>query len=264
MSSVLGYRSAARSRRRQTRRARPPPVLRGHPLRSGCPRRPRRAAGLVGRVAGRGPDRSGPGQLGQCPVRRMGPRARRVRNRQLGRERMVLPTTPRRWEGDHRPAPSAGPSRYRWWRPGRTISPPPRPSRRWSARPSPARGSGRPPGARSAAFPPSTSPRSDRIPIHTSYVVGAAWMDTKLLRATLYSGSQIPGGGPYLHSAPVSADGGRAHWSPPSMPASSWPRPTAATTPTAGPSFPCGPGPRPSWSTPTVRPPSDPGGPTWP
>ncbi len=40
-------------------------------------------------------------------------------------------------------------------------------------------------------------------PIHTSYVVGAAWMDTKLLRATLYSGSQIPGGGPYLHSAPI-------------------------------------------------------------
>ncbi len=40
--------------------------------------------------------------------------------------------------------------------------------------------------------------------VHTSYVVGAAWMDTKLLRATLYSGSQIPGGGPYLHSAPIS------------------------------------------------------------
>jgi hypothetical protein len=41
-------------------------------------------------------------------------------------------------------------------------------------------------------------------PIHTSYVVGAAWMDTKLLRATLYSGSQIPGGGPYRDSAPIS------------------------------------------------------------
>ncbi len=41
--------------------------------------------------------------------------------------------------------------------------------------------------------------------IHTSYVVGVAWMDTKLLKATLYSGSQIPGGGPYTHSAPVSA-----------------------------------------------------------
>ena len=39
--------------------------------------------------------------------------------------------------------------------------------------------------------------------IHTSYVVGVAWMDTKLLHATLYSGSQIPGGGPYTHTAPV-------------------------------------------------------------
>jgi hypothetical protein len=39
--------------------------------------------------------------------------------------------------------------------------------------------------------------------IHTSYVVGVAWMDTKLLKATLYSGSQIPGGGPYTHTAPV-------------------------------------------------------------
>ncbi len=40
--------------------------------------------------------------------------------------------------------------------------------------------------------------------IHTSYVVGVAWMDTKLLKAALYSGSQIPGGGPYTHTAPVS------------------------------------------------------------
>ncbi|HWF15544.1 MAG TPA: phosphodiester glycosidase family protein [Acidimicrobiales bacterium] len=40
--------------------------------------------------------------------------------------------------------------------------------------------------------------------IHTSYVVGIAWMDATLLKATLYSGSQIPGGGPYSHTAPVS------------------------------------------------------------
>ena len=39
--------------------------------------------------------------------------------------------------------------------------------------------------------------------VHTSYVAGVAWMDTRLLHATLYSGSQIPGGGPYTHSAPV-------------------------------------------------------------
>lgn len=43
--------------------------------------------------------------------------------------------------------------------------------------------------------------RPDRV--HTSLVVGIAWMDTKLLRARLYSGSFIPGGGPFSHSAPV-------------------------------------------------------------
>jgi len=39
--------------------------------------------------------------------------------------------------------------------------------------------------------------------LHTSVVVGVAWMDTKLLGATLYSGSTIPGGGPWQHTAPV-------------------------------------------------------------
>ncbi len=41
--------------------------------------------------------------------------------------------------------------------------------------------------------------------IHTSFVVGVAWMDPMLLKATLYSGSQIPGGGPFTHTAPISA-----------------------------------------------------------
>jgi uncharacterized protein YigE (DUF2233 family) len=41
-------------------------------------------------------------------------------------------------------------------------------------------------------------------PVHTSQVVGVAWMDTQLLQATLYSGSIIPGGGPYSHTAPIS------------------------------------------------------------
>ena len=41
--------------------------------------------------------------------------------------------------------------------------------------------------------------------IHTSEVVGVAWMDTELLRATLYSGSVIPGGGPYSYTAPIAA-----------------------------------------------------------
>ena len=41
--------------------------------------------------------------------------------------------------------------------------------------------------------------------VHTSYVVGVAWMDTKILSGQLYSGSQIPGGGPYPLTAPISA-----------------------------------------------------------
>src|SRR5580704_5780535 len=58
---------------------------------------------------------------------------------------------------------------------------------------------GRPVGGIPAIY--QTTLRPDAI--HTSYVVGVAWMDTKLLKATLYSGSQIPGGGPYSHTAPV-------------------------------------------------------------
>jgi hypothetical protein len=43
-------------------------------------------------------------------------------------------------------------------------------------------------------------------PIHTSYVVGVAWMDPTLLKAQLYSGSIIPGkGGPFKYSAPITA-----------------------------------------------------------
>jgi len=40
--------------------------------------------------------------------------------------------------------------------------------------------------------------------VHTSVVVGVAWMDTTLLRATQYSGSYVPGGGPWHYTAPVS------------------------------------------------------------
>ncbi|HVC69191.1 MAG TPA: phosphodiester glycosidase family protein [Acidimicrobiales bacterium] len=39
--------------------------------------------------------------------------------------------------------------------------------------------------------------------VHTSVVTAVAWMDTKLLGATLYSGSTIPGGGPYHLTAPI-------------------------------------------------------------
>ncbi len=39
--------------------------------------------------------------------------------------------------------------------------------------------------------------------VNTSFVVGVAWMDPTVLRAPLYSGSYIPGGGPYTYSAPI-------------------------------------------------------------
>ncbi|MGH7732717.1 MAG: phosphodiester glycosidase family protein, partial [Gemmatimonadales bacterium] len=42
-------------------------------------------------------------------------------------------------------------------------------------------------------------------PVHTSVVDGVMWFDTKLLRATLYSGSQVPGYGPWHYTAPISA-----------------------------------------------------------
>lgn len=41
-------------------------------------------------------------------------------------------------------------------------------------------------------------------PVHTSLVTGVAWMDTKLLRATLYAGSEEPGG-QWANMAPIQA-----------------------------------------------------------
>ena len=42
--------------------------------------------------------------------------------------------------------------------------------------------------------------------VHTSQVAAIAWMDTALLKASLYSGSFIPGGGPYQNTAPISKE----------------------------------------------------------
>ena len=53
-----------------------------------------------------------------------------------------------------------------------------------------------------------TTVRPDAV--HTSYVVGVAWMDPRLLRAQLYSGSEIPGGGPFTHTAPITTTASRA------------------------------------------------------
>jgi hypothetical protein len=65
---------------------------------------------------------------------------------------------------------------------------------------------GRPAGGIPAVY--QTWVRPDGV--HTSLVTGVAWMDTKLLRAALYSGSFIPGGGPFRHTAPVGAASARS------------------------------------------------------
>ena len=42
--------------------------------------------------------------------------------------------------------------------------------------------------------------------IHTTVVDGVAWIDTRLVSARLYSGSYIPGGGPYKYNTPLPTD----------------------------------------------------------
>lgn len=47
--------------------------------------------------------------------------------------------------------------------------------------------------------------RTTLIPPYGTQRAGIAWMDTRLLAARLYSGSESPGGGPYKYSAPIRA-----------------------------------------------------------
>ena len=42
-------------------------------------------------------------------------------------------------------------------------------------------------------------------PVHTSLVAGAMWLDMSRLRAVLYNGLEVPGGGPWQHGAHVEA-----------------------------------------------------------
>jgi hypothetical protein len=88
---------------------------------------------------------------------------------------------------------------------GRAPAHLPRPARMTSPAKHELAGEGvwRPAGRLVGGFPAvyETFVRPDGV--HTSLVTGVAWMDTKLLRATLYSGSTIPGGGPFHHTAPV-------------------------------------------------------------
>jgi hypothetical protein len=81
--------------------------------------------------------------------------------------------------------------------------PPPSPIQSFASPAVPGEGQWSPAGRLVGGIPAiyETTLRPDSI--HTSYVVGVAWMDTKLLKPTLYSGSQIPGGGPYQNTAPI-------------------------------------------------------------
>ncbi len=48
------------------------------------------------------------------------------------------------------------------------------------------------------------------VPPYGSHLAGIAWMDTHLLAARLYSGSESPGGGPYRYTAPIQKAGARS------------------------------------------------------
>ncbi|HVX20630.1 MAG TPA: phosphodiester glycosidase family protein [Acidimicrobiales bacterium] len=116
------------------------------------------------------------------------------------------------WYSHHQPKVGGKPPAGSFHRPAPTTTttaggpphlPPPAPMRPPASPPIAGEGAWSPAGRTVGGVPAVyvTTVRPDAV--HTSYVVGVAWMDTRLLRATLYSGSQIPGGGPYTHTAPV-------------------------------------------------------------
>ena len=76
-------------------------------------------------------------------------------------------------------------------------------SGRSPARPSPARASGRRPAAWSAGSRPSTRPPCGPTPSTPATSSGSPGWTPSSCSATLYSGSQIPGGGPYPDTAPI-------------------------------------------------------------
>lgn len=81
--------------------------------------------------------------------------------------------------------------------------PAPVPLRPFVSSPVPGEGVWRPVGRMVDGLPAvyETFMRPDAI--HTGVVSGVVWMDTTLLRAQLYSGSNIPGGGPWKYTAPI-------------------------------------------------------------
>ncbi len=84
--------------------------------------------------------------------------------------------------------------------------PPPAPIVPPASPPLPGEGQWSPAGRTVGGDPAVYVTRLRPDPVHTSLVVGVAWMDTELLKAQLYSGSFIPGGGPFAFSAPVKPD----------------------------------------------------------
>ena len=116
------------------------------------------------------------------------------------------------WYGHHRPPVGGTPPKGSIRRPPATsvaVSagpphlPPPAPLQPFASPTIAGEGQWSPAGRLVQGIPAvyETTLRPDAV--HTSYVAGVAWMDTKLLRATLYSGSQIPGGGPFPNTAPI-------------------------------------------------------------
>jgi hypothetical protein len=116
------------------------------------------------------------------------------------------------WYSHHQPPVGGRPPSGSFRRPsslpatavaGPAHLPPPAPMVTPAGPPLPGEGQWSPAGRLVGGIPAvyETTLRPDAV--HTSYVVGVAWMDTTLLRATLYSGSLIPGGGPFSHTAPI-------------------------------------------------------------
>ena len=133
----------------------------------------------------------------------MGKGPRGCQRRELDRERVVQPSPAQSGRKTSSRSDSPRPLDSGPGASGPAHLPPPSPIQPFASPAVAGEGQWSPAGRLVGGIPAiyETTLRPDAI--HTSYVVGVAWMDTKLLKATLYSGSQIPGGGPYPHTAPI-------------------------------------------------------------
>lgn len=90
--------------------------------------------------------------------------------------------------------------------PAPTHLPKPAPLRPFVATPAPGEGVWQPAGRLVGGIPAMYEAFLRPDAMHTGEVTGVAWMDTTLLRAQLYSGSYVPGGGPWKYTAPIKPD----------------------------------------------------------